>query len=84
MGKKIKVFVTGASGLVGTSLLNTLSDFNCQVHALTRSPVSAAPKDLSKDIIWHCGDIRGPGALAGRGQQRPGVRFPGFDYENQF
>ncbi|HJM39971.1 MAG TPA: NAD(P)H-binding protein [Planctomycetota bacterium] len=63
MGKKIKVFVTGASGLVGTSLLNTLSDFNCQVHALTRSPVSAAPKDLSKDIIWHCGDIRDRNSL---------------------
>jgi dihydroflavonol-4-reductase len=53
------VFVTGASGLVGSALVPALQQRGANVHALARAGTSRA----TADVHWHAGDLADPRSL---------------------
>jgi len=58
----MKIFVTGATGFVGSRLVAKLASDGHTVHALYRSE-SKIPKKLPPRVEWFRGDITDPGAM---------------------
>jgi len=59
--EKRPVFVTGANGFIGSHLVDTLIDYNANVHAFVRATSSGELNNIrqhSEDITVHRGDLR--------------------------
>lgn len=62
--KKIRVFITGGSGFIGTHLVSHLIDCGCYCRCLVRKNGQASQlKDMGADLIY--GDILDPVSLDG-------------------
>src|SRR5437899_3857025 len=59
----MKIFVTGATGYIGTVLVERLRDFGHQVLGLARSGVAAGKLDAAGAQVAR-GDLRDTGAIA--------------------
>jgi nucleoside-diphosphate-sugar epimerase len=60
----IRVFVTGATGLVGGALVRALVRDGAQVHALARRSSDRSSLD-DVAVTWHEGDVTVPSSLTG-------------------
>jgi len=50
------VFVTGATGFIGTHLINSLLNYQCEIHALSYK--KGKRKSISRKLYWYSGDIK--------------------------
>ena len=57
------VLVTGASGFIGTHLVEALLSEGATVHAIRRDPASGTRVPLER-IHWHTADLLDPGSLS--------------------
>jgi dTDP-glucose 4,6-dehydratase len=57
-----RVFITGATGFLGTHLTRELVGVGAKVHALRRNAISSTRLPCS-DVIWHLGDLNCPESL---------------------
>lgn len=76
----MKVFVTGASGFVGTAVVQELLNAGHQVLGLSRSEASAAKLKAAGAEVHH-GDLADPASLRSGVEQAEGVIHCGFIHD---
>jgi nucleoside-diphosphate-sugar epimerase len=75
----MNVFVTGATGYIGRSLVRALLRAGHSVHALARDPAKT-PADLRSKVSWVEGNLREPGRWSARARQADALIHCGMEY----
>ena len=76
----MRIFVTGASGWIGTAVVNELLSTNHQVVGLARSAVSAQKLESAGATAFH-GNLQEPDALARAANECDGVIHLAFQHD---
>ena len=61
---RVRVFITGATGFVGSAIVRALAREGAEIHALVRPTADCSALDCLP-IIWHEGDVNTPLRLNG-------------------